>query len=116
MKANSVNVKTVIRTPRLATLKARPRPSRESRVSAFMHRRAAARATIAQGAAAENAGDIGTVKRGSLAAVSSSAAGGRIQCGKSGTIGTKNAETSSERITQRLILSFKAGRHSGQAK
>jgi hypothetical protein len=51
-----------------------------------------------------------------LAAVTSSPAGGRIQRGKSGIIRTKNAETSSERITKRLILSFQAGRDSGQAK
>src|SRR5579872_6492513 len=116
MKANRVNVKTISRTPRLATLNARPRPSRESRVSAFMQRRAAAKATIAQGAAAENVGSIGMGKRGSLAAINSSPAGGRIQRGKRGTIGTRNAKTSSERIPQRLILSFNAGRHSGQAK
>ncbi len=81
-----------------------------------MHKRAAAKATIAQGTAAENAGRIGMGKRGSLAAINSNAAGGRIQRGKSGTMGTRNAETSSERITQRLILSLNAGRHSGQAK
>jgi hypothetical protein len=81
-----------------------------------MQRRAAAKATIAQGTAAENAGSIGMGKRGSLAAVTSSPAGGRIQRGKSGIIRTKNAETSSERITKRLILSFQAGRDSGQAK
>jgi len=81
-----------------------------------MQRRAEAKATIAQGTAAENAGSMGMGKRGSLAAINSSPAGGRIQRGKSGMMGTRNAETSSERITQRLILSLNTGRHSGQAK